>query len=144
MTAQKMDEIFTVTNQINYDGEIITRVDASDDLIKTYLYIDEDGYEVEWLGIRFQDVDTNEVGDIMDHISTQFEGEEYEDTGDYLNGVSAVSLNCFQRGHTRCDEVYGDKVAYIIAPSNHMSGEYGMDEDEIIISQAKVLAKIIL
>lgn len=133
MTAQKMDEILKTIEALKIE-------DDYGDMV----YADVDGVEIEeeLIGVRFQDVDTNEVGDVINHLSTNFE-REYEDTGVTLNGVSAIALKDFMTGaYIHADDVYGNKVAYVIY--SEKGYEWGMDEAEVILADAKVLAKIIL
>ena len=78
-----------------------------------------------------------EVGDILE---SSYVWEDGETTDEVLNGTSGCEVNAknFDKMYSRFMKEYGSLGNVVLIAGNYY--EYGMDDDEVIIRDAKVIA----
>ncbi len=99
---------------------------------ETLNLINELRYENEFVGIRTQD-ETSEVGECCKESNIWVDGEPTEET---LNGTCCTSCRSERDIEKHLKLYYGETV--ILIGGQRM--EYGEDDGEMIIENAKVLA----
>lgn len=110
---------------------------AKDDVVQEII----SDMEYENYGIRIQEEDTESVGKVMEHTSSNFGGdfdsEELSDIAGSLDGVSAIDVN-----NVRMVTKFGGyegRVAYLLGSDD---SDIGYDGGEIIMKDPVVLAKL--
>ena len=110
---------------------------AKDDVVQEII----SDMEYENYGIRIQEEDTESIGEVMEHTSSNFGGdfdsEELSDIAGSLDGVSAIDVH-----NVRMVTKFGGyegKVAYLLGSDDY---DIGYDGGEIIMKDPVVLAKL--
>lgn len=110
---------------------------AKDDVVQEII----SDMEYENYGIRIQEEDTESVGKVMEHTSSNFGGdfdsEELSDIAGSLDGVSAIDVHNVRRLAEFGG--YEGKVAYLLGSDD---SDIGYDGGEIIMKDPVVLAKL--
>ena len=103
--------------------------------------VDDGDYET--YGIRIQEEDTEIVGEMMSHRSSNWGGDFEDDPeragqGGELDGVSAIDIDMVK--HTPKYGGYSGKVAYLLGTNEW--AEDGYDSGEKVMPEPRVLAKL--
>ena len=103
--------------------------------------VDDGDYET--YGIRIQEQDTEIVGEMMSHRSSNWGGDFEDDPeragqGGELDGVSAIDIDMVK--HTPKYGGYSGKVAYLLGTNEW--AEDGYDSGEKVMPEPRVLAKL--
>jgi SPP1 gp7 family putative phage head morphogenesis protein len=145
ISGEKIDNM-TYSDWENSKKNDITRVEGESHVYKKEDYKSAqklvqdvtDDMQYENYGFRVQDVDTENLGKKMSHISKNF-GDDFgasAEKGEELSGVSALGINNIgQIGSGG----YSGKTLYLLGSANK---EYGYDAGEIIMKDPVVLAKM--